>query len=310
MPSQGLHHITAVAGDPQQNYAFYAETLGLRLIKKTVNFDDPSTYHLFYGDKSGQPGSIISFFADQQFSQGEPDLGQAVAVSFSIPASSVDFWVDYLEAEGLDIFDPFERFGKLVVGFQDPDGLHLELVGDPEIESTDGRGHQSIPDEHAIRGLHGVTLAEENYLATGQLLTESLGFEEVDQQHDRILFQADTALGSTIELIDGAELDGKPGKGTVHHIAFRAEDRHQQDEIRAHLKEIGYHLTENQDRHFFQSFFFHEPGGALVEVATDNPGFTIDEDKDELGTKLSLPPQLEQKRSLIEAELPTLILKP
>lgn len=233
-----------------------------------------------------------------------------MAVSFSIPASSVDFWVDYLEAEGLDIFDPFERFGKLVVGFQDPDGLHLELVGDPEIESTDGRGHQSIPDEHAIRGLHGVTLAEENYLATGQLLTESLGFEEVDQQHDRILFQADTALGSTIELIDGAELDGKPGKGTVHHIAFRAEDRHQQDEIRAHLKEIGYHLTENQDRHFFQSFFFHEPGGALVEVATDNPGFTIDEDKDELGTKLSLPPQLEQKRSLIEAELPTLILKP
>lgn len=299
----GLHHITAIAGDPQQNLDFYTRVLGLRLVKKTVNFDDPSTYHLFYGDQTGQPGSFISFFTDRQFSQGEPDIGEAVAVSFSVPAASLDFWVDYLDDNGIDFVEPFERFGKLVIGLQDPDGLHLELVGNSNVEASDSQETDGIPARHCIRGLHGITLAEENYRATGQLIAESFGFEEVSQEHNRFLFQSDAFLGNTIELIDGVDLNGKPGKGAVHHVAFRVKDKEQQSELRRQLEAIGYHLTENEDRYYFESFFFHEPGGAMFEIATDEPGFTIDEDKNMLGNGLCLPPELESKRALIEAEL-------
>lgn len=305
MPKTGLHHITAVAGDPQQNLDFYTGVLGLRLVKKTVNIDDPSTYHLFYGNDKAAPGSILSFFVSPQMSQGEPDTGSGVAVGLAIPATSVDYWVESLADQGIDHVDPFERFGKLVIGLQDPDGLFLELIGTPGLESKSGGIDGSVPSEHAIRGLHGITLAEESYQGCGQLLTESLGFEEVAQEHDRYLYQTDTDIGGTIEIIDGAKLDGKPGKGTVHHIAFRAMDAHQQKSIRDDLEAIGYHLTKTEDRYYFQSFFFHEPGGALLEVATDQPGFTIDK-ADESGGSLSLPPELESRRALIEAELPKL----
>lgn len=300
----GLHHITAVAGNPQQNLNFYTGLLGLRLVKKTVNFDDPSTYHLFYGDSNGSPGSIISFFCDKHFSQGEPEVGKGIAVSFSIPASSIDFWVNYLDEEDIDFIDPFERFGKPVIGFQDPDGLFLELVGSPAVDDLQGITTGSIPPEYAIRGLHGITLAEENYRATGQLLQESLGFEEVAEEHDRILYQSDARTGNTVEVVDGAQLDGKPGKGTIHHIAFRTKDEESQQKSMQNLKEVGYQLTEIEDRRYFSSFFFHEPGGALIEVATDGPGFTVDENSEQLGHTLCLPPNLDDKRSLIEAELP------
>lgn len=301
----GLHHITAVAGDPQKNLDFYSGLLGLRLVKKTVNFDDPSTYHLFYGNAEGRPGSILSFFTSSQMSQGEPDTGSGVAVGLSIPTTSVDFWTDYLSTHNIDFVNPFERFGKLVIGLQDPDGLYLELIGNPAANKKE-EGGGSVPAEHAIRGLHGITLAEENYQATGQLLTESLGFKEVTQEHDRILYQSNTDLGGSVELIDNPKLDGKPGKGTVHHIAFRANDENDQQSIRQKLLGIGYHLTETEDRYYFKSFFFHEPGGALLEVATDSPGFTVDENTDTLGEALSLPPKLERKRALIEANLPNL----
>lgn len=304
--TNGLHHITAIAGDPQQNFDFYTGVLGLRLVKKTVNFDDPSSYHLFYGDQTGQPGSIISFFADRQFSQGEPDTGEAVAVSFTVPATSFDFWVDHLDDKGVDFVEPFERFGQWVLGFQDPNGLHLELVASTEIEATAGRETGNIPGRHCIRGLHGITLAEDNYRATGQLISESLGFEEAGRQHNRFLFQSDAPLGNTIELIDDVNLNGTPGRGTVHHVAFRANDAQQQNDLRRELEEIGYHLTENEDRYYFESFFFYEPGGAMFEIATDKPGFTVDEDESTLGNRLSLPPELEKKRSLIEAELQNL----
>lgn len=306
MPTTGLHHITAVAGNPQQNLDFYSGLLGFRLIKKTVNIDDASTYHLFYGNGEGAPGSILSFFASSQMSQGEPDTGSGVAVGLAIPATSVDFWADYLKKQGVDYVEPFERFGKLVIGLQDPDGLYLELIGAPGPSSPKGWDGGPIPAEHAIRGLHGITLAEESYQGCGQLLTESLGFEEIAEEHDRYLYRADTDIGNTVELIDGAELNGKPGKGTVHHITFRAEDMKQQKAIRDDLEAIGYHLTDTEDRYYFQSFFFHEPGGALLEVATDEPGFTVDEEPEHLGKTLSLHPNIENRRSLIEADLPTL----
>lgn len=301
--SIGLHHITAVAGNPQKNLDFYSGLLGLKLVKKTVNIDDPSTYHLFYGDGNGSPGSILSFFASPQMSQGEPGIGSGVAVSFSIPITSVDYWVEYLAENNIDFVEPFERFGKLVIGLQDPDGLYLELIGAPAMNQQ-GWNDGPVLAEHAIRGLHGITLAEKNYQATGQLLSESLGFKEVTQEHDRILYQANTDSGGVVELIDDAKLDGKPGKGTVHHIAFCTKDQESQQIMRKDLEDVGYHLTDTEDRYYFNSFFFHEPGGALLEVATAGPGFAIDEEPDMLGKNLCLPPELEKKRSLIEADLP------
>ena len=304
--AKGIHHITAVAGDPQQNLDFYSGKLGLRLVKKTVNFDDPSVYHLYYGDASGNPGSILTFFPWTQLQQGEPDRGQAIAISFAIPTDSISFWTNYLDKHGIQFMDPFERFGKKVIGFQDPDGLHLELIADPAADETDGWEDGPIPADHSIRGFHGVTLAEENYQATGQLLIESLGFEEIDTEHDRILYQSDSQFGSTVELIDGAKLNGRPGKGTVHHVAFRAKDKEEQLEMRQELVDIGYHVTDVKDRQYFESVYFHEPGGVLFEVATDPPGFTVDESQELLGQNLQLPKWLEGKRNLIEADLPTL----
>lgn len=304
--AKGIHHITATAGNPQQNLDFYTGLLGLRLVKKTVNFDDPSTYHLHYGNATGQPGSVISFFTHENLSQGQPDRGQAIAVSFSIPPASMQFWLDYLQDQNIELVEPFERFGKHVIGFQDPDGLHLELVGDPKAQATEGWSGGPIPAEHAICGLHGATLAEDNAQPTGILLTEFLGFEEIGEEFDRVLYRSDSPFGSTIEIIDGAEFDGKSGKGTVHHLAFRAKDEEEQQKIRQELIKEGYHLTEVENRQYFNSTFFHEPGGILFEIATDGTGYTVDEPIEKLGSSLKLPPNLESKRSLIEADLPEL----
>lgn len=304
--SNGIHHITAVAGDPQKNLDFYAGVLGLRLVKKTVNFDDPSVYHLYYGDNTGNPGTILTFFPWTHLQQGHPDRGQAIAISFSIPAGSLSFWMEYLDEQGINFVDPFTRFGKEVIGIQDPDGLHLELIADPAADETGGWKDGPVPAKHAIRGIHGITLAEENYQATGELLTELLGFIEIEQEHDRILYQTDNKYGATVEIIDNAELDGRPGKGTVHHVAFRAKDDENQARYRKDLLKNGYHVTEVKDRQYFRSIYFHEPGGVLFEIATDGPGFAADEPVDRLGETLKLPSWLEERRDLIEADLPEL----
>lgn len=304
--STGLHHITAIAGDPQQNLDFYAGLLGLRLVKKTINFDDPSTYHLYYGDGAGTPGSILTFFPYPEASQGKPDRGQAIAVSFAVPEDSFGYWEDYLDDEDIEYIESFTRFGKQVLGLQDPDGLHLELIADPSADEVKGWENGPVPPQHAIRGLHGITLAERDYNPTGQLLAESLGFKEIDRDHDRVLYQSDSSFGSVVEIIDNAELNGRTGKGTVHHVAFRAGDDEEQLEMREQLVHNGYHLTEVKDREYFRSVYFHEPGGVLFEIATDGPGFAIDESEDTLGRELKLPPGLEERRDLIEAELPEL----
>lgn len=306
---KGIHHITAVAGDPQRNLDFYAGFLGLRLIKKTVNFDDPSVYHLYYGDKTGKPGTILTFFPWPHLQQGHPDRGQAIAISFSIPTGSASFWTDYLEEQGVDYIEPFTRFGKEVIGFQDPDGLHLELVADPVADETDGWNGGPLPGEHAIRGIHGITLAEEDFRPTGELLTELLGFKEIEQEHDRILYRTESKFGASVEIIDNARLDGRPGKGTVHHVAFRAEDDEEQNTNRKELLNKGYHVTDVKDRQYFRSVYFHEPGGILFEIATDGPGFATDESVDELGKTLKLPSWLETRRDLIEADLPKLVIE-
>lgn len=306
MPDKGIHHITAVAGDPQQNYDFYTQIMGLRLVKKTVNFDDPSVYHLYYGNESGEPGTILTFFPWEHLQSGSPDRGQVIAISFSVPTTSKEFWIDHLENKGIDFVEPFERFGKEVIGLQDPDGLHLELVFDPVSDELGGWDDGSLPGEHAIRGIHGAILAEKDYRSTGDLLEEHLGFKLTDQLDNRYLYQTDTDFGSTIEIIDQFEPRGRDGKGTVHHIAFRAEDEEEQFSICEKLEYKGYYLTEVKDRDYFKSVYFHEPGGILFEIATDPPGFTRDEDLDELGSALKLPKWLEQHRHNIERELPKL----
>lgn len=301
--TKGLHHVTAVAGEAQQNLDFYAGTLGLRLVKKTVNFDDPSTYHLYYGDATGRPGTILTFFSYEDIGRGYPDRGQAIAVSFSVPSGSLQFWVDYFEKEKVDFVEPFKRFGKFVIGFQDPDGLHLELVSNSKVDDIPGWERGPVPAEHAICGLHGITIAEENAQPTGMLLEELLGFREADEEHDRILYSSESSLGGSIEVIDGADLNGRAGKGTIHHVAFRVKNEEKQQQLRQKLIEEGYHVTEAKDRNYFTSIYLHEPGGVLFEIATDPPGFTIDEKPESLGTDLKLPPWLEEKRGLIEADL-------
>ena len=303
MSNKGIHHITAVAGDPQKNYEFYTRVLGLRLVKRTVNFDDPSAYHLYYGNETGDPGTILTFFPWEHLQNGKPDQGQVVAVSFSIPTGSKKFWLEHLKEKDIDIEAPFSRFGKEVIGLQDPDGLHLELVLDPKADTVDGWGDGPLSKEHTIRGIHGATLAEKNYAKTGRLLEENLGFRLTKQLDNRHLYETDAQFGSFIEIIDQFELNGRPGKGTVHHIAFRAEDDGEQQAMHKKLLDKGYYLTEVKDRQYFRSVYFHEPGGILFEIATDQPGFAIDEKPGELGTTLKLPKWLESHRHNIEREL-------
>lgn len=302
----GIHHITAIAGDPQRNHQFYTQVLGLRLVKKTVNFDDPSAYHLYYGNRSGDPGTILTFFCWEQLQSGSPDRGQAVAVAFSVPASSKEFWIKHLQKKDVQFESPFERFGKEVIGLQDPDGLYLELVLDPEIDKNSGWEGSTVPRQHTIRRLHGTTLAEKDYEGTEYLLQDLLGFDLINQLDDRYQYSAGQDNNSTIEIIDQFDPHGQSGKGTVHHIAFRAVDDEEQHNLQNDLQMKGYHTTEVKDRTYFKSVYFHEPGGVLFEIATDSPGFNVDEELDQLGTTLKLPEDLEPYRHKLEADLPGL----
>lgn len=306
MSTKGIHHITAVAGNPQQNYEFYTQVLGLRLVKKTVNFDDPSVYHLYYGNESGDPGTILTFFPWEYIQDGSPDQGQVVAVSFSVPPGSKKFWLDHLHQQDINIEEPFSRFGKEIIGLQDPNGLHLEIVIDPKAKNTEGWEDGPIPGEYAIRGIHGATLAEKNYAKTGRLLEDELGFALTKQLENRYYYETDAQFGSVIEIIDQFELEGRPGKGTVHHIAFRSADEKEQESMRNNLLNKGYYLTGVKDRQYFKSVYFHGPGGILFEIATDPPGFTVDENLEKLGSSLQLPEWLEKDRQTIEEELPKL----
>ncbi|TYP93414.1 glyoxalase family protein [Fodinibius salinus] len=306
MAEKGIHHITAIAGDPQRNYEFYTQVMGLRLVKKTVNFDDPSSYHLYYGNESGDPGSIITFFTWPHMQKGKPDRGQVVSVAFAVPTTSKQFWIEHLEDQDVSFEDPFERFGKEVIGFQDPDGLYVELVFSPGVDGTEGWGEGVVPQKHAIRGIHGVSLAEKNYEGTGRLLEYELGFELTDQLDNRYYYTSGSEIGSVIEVIDQFQPNGRAGRGTVHHIAFRSEDEQEQQAICEQLYHKGYHLTEVKDRTYFKSVYFHEPGGILFEVATDPPGFTVDENLEDLGSSLTLPDNLEPYRHKLEADLPEL----
>ncbi len=306
--TSGIHHVTAVASDPQRNLDFYAGFLGLRLVKRTVNFDDPTTYHLYYGDTSGQPGTILTFFPWPGAQCGQRGTGQFASVALSIPQASLGFWLDRLSARNLR-FDTEERFGKRVLAFDDPDGLRLELVADEDASATAPWRESPLPAEHAVRGIFGVTLWEDRLGVTSSLLTEHLGFREDAQEGFVHRYVAGEGPGRVVDIRVAEDFwPGILGAGTVHHVAFRSEDDAAQLELRQVLAKGGLAPTPQVDRQYFRSVYFREPGGALFEVATDPPGFTVDEPIDELGGVLKLPPQYEGMRGRLEAVLPPLHL--
>lgn len=298
--TSGIHHVTAMCGDAQTNIDFYAGVLALRLAKVTVNFDDPSTYHLYYGDGTGAPGSAMTFFPWPNAPKGQIGTGQVGATAFSVPAGSLDFWTARLQSAGLHP-DKFERFGAVGLSFRDPDGLVLELI-----EAQDGREPwvtTEVGQDVAIRGFHSTTLLSANPESTLDTL-EALGFVQQGIEGGRV--RLDTGHGGPHQIVDvmtGPIQKGYGGVGTVHHIAFRAEDDDNQDELSRAAESKGFMPTTVQERCYFRSVYFRESGRILFEIATDQPGFTIDEDTTALGSALRLPDWFEPHREKIEASL-------
>lgn len=296
MQIPGIHHVTAIAGDPQRNVDFYCGVLGLRLVKQTVNFDDPATYHLYYGDSIGTPGSILTFFPWRDVPRGRRGTGETVAVAFRVDADAIAHWQRKLKAAGTAVEGPYETFGEKSIAFFDPDGMRLEIAG-----SGLGSGEK-------ISGFHGVTLSEAGYEATANLLTGQFGYRLTRSEGNRFRYEAEgEALGRVVDLLcqpDGPR--GIMGSGIVHHVAFRAESDESQRAWRRQLTGAGQNVTPVLDRQYFHSIYFREPGGVLFEIATDPPGFAIDESRETLGHTLKLPPWLESERREIEAVLPKL----
>lgn len=304
--SAGIHHITAMASDPQVNLDFYTEVLGLRLIKQTVNFDDPSTYHFYFGDELGRPGTLMTFFPWPGARRGTRGAGQATAVAFAAPEGSLDFWRQRLAAAGVAVGEPGRRFGRQVLSFEDPDGLLLELVADGEAAGTpwpDG----PVPEEHAVRAFHSVTLTVADDGATSRVLTELLGYRATGEEGARRRYVS-SSPGEPAALVDlfvAPNLGpGRISAGSVHHVAFRTADSQTQTALRRRVFEHGLSVSPVAERCYFRSIYFREPGGVLFEVATDGPGSTWDEAPDQLGSGLRLPPWLEPRRAQIAASLP------
>jgi len=322
----GIHHVTAIASDPQKNIDFYTQILGLRLVKLTVNFDDPTTYHLYFGDEIGLPGTILTFFPWPNAPRGHRGTGQVIATSFLIPERSIDYWLDRLKSQKVPVQGPTTRFGDTeeVLTIYDPDGLELELVANRSAEKRTLHVWKEgpIPIEHAIRGFYSVTLSEAGYEHTAHVLTNELGFKFTGQDGSRYRFQisgskeddaADRNKNTKEEYHGSNIVDvlclpnaryGMTGVGTVHHVAWRTSSDEQQKMLRAKIVKAGLNATPVIDRIYFHSVYFREPGGVLFEIATNPPGFAIDEKVEELGTHLMLPPWLESVRKDLEGVLP------
>lgn len=306
-PIVGLHHVTAIASDPQTNLDFYTQVLGLRFVKRTVNFDDPGTYHFYFGDDMGSPGTILTFFPWPHATPGHSGAGEVTKTAFSIPAASLDFWEQRLTDQGI-LVEQSRRFGEQVLTFPDPEGMKIEIVGEASARAVSAPRFASVPPEHAIRGFFGVTLLERDAEQTAAIL-DLIGFQKIGEEGNRLRFSAEGhALGNHIDiLVDPKAKYGSAGAGSVHHIAFRAKDDAAQREWR---QKIVQHLdaTPVIDRTYFHSIYFREPGGVLFELATDPPGFALDEPVESLGEELRIPQWLEPKRSLIEKRLPPIVL--
>jgi glyoxalase family protein len=308
----GIHHVTAIASGARRNLQFYADTLGLRLVKKTVNFDDPQTYHLYFGDEVGTPGSILTFFPWEGTRRGRQGTGQAAVTSFSIPEAAFGYWVDRLVRTGVEHELPSRRFGAPVLSFRDPDGMLLELAAHPDALSRPAWEGGPVPAEHAIRGIHSVTLWADRAEPTVRVLQDVLGFRHLADEGGTSRFAAgDGGPGTLVDVrAVGGFLRGVGGAGTVHHVAFRAADDQDEATLRRQARDAGLEPTGVLDRNYFRSVYFREPGGVLFEIATDGPGFDVDEPRESLGQALKLPAQYEPARARIEAVLPPLTPAP
>lgn len=298
---KGIHHVTALAGDPQRNLDFYGGILGIRLVKKTINFDAPEVYHFYYGDEAGLPGSIMTFFPYQGIAGGRHGKGMLNTTTFSVPAASLDYWLERLKKFNVATKPPAERFGEeVVVYMEDPDGLGLELVFNDN-DSRPGFTYGHIPAEHAIKGFYNIEIWEEGYERTAGILTEQLDHTLIAEKGNRFRFAATDAPGNYVDIICAPDsLKGLSGGGTVHHIAFSTPNGETQTLVREKIVKRMLNPSLILDRQYFQSVYFREPGGVLFEVATAGPGFGIDESKEHLGETLQLPKWYEQYRGEIE----------
>ncbi|MGD6967141.1 ring-cleaving dioxygenase [Rossellomorea vietnamensis] len=304
---KGIHHITAIVGNPQENVDFYAGVLGLRMVKQTVNFDDPGTYHLYFGDEQGSPGSIITFFPWDGAHKGRIGGGQVGTTSYAVPKGSLSFWENRLEKFKVS-FSRDERFGETSLVFNDPHGLQLELV-----ERGSGKVNQwtagEVTSDSAIKGFAGASLLSANPELTAQLLIDVMGLEQIGEDDEFIRFKSTADIGNIVDLKKEAVARGRMGVGTVHHIAWRADDDSDQLQWKEHLEKNSYPVTPVQDRNYFNAIYFREHGDILFEIATDPPGFSIDEAPEELGSKLKLPVQYETHREQLKQVLQPIVVR-
>lgn len=303
----GLHHVSTICSDAQKNIDFYTGVLGLRLVKVTVNFDDPHSYHLYYGDELGRPGSALTFFSWPRAHQGRIGPPQATVTAFSVPKGALAFWRERLGSKGIAIIGPTSRFGDSVIELKDHDGTRLELVepafDDPRTGWTGG----GIDAAHAMRGFHSVTLAEEAHEHTSEMLVRLFGFEPAGEDGNRFRYVGTQKHGGIVDVLCTPDAPrGSLGAGVVHHVAFRTADDEAEKQWRQKVVSAKFNVSPIMDRFYFRSIYFREPGEVLFEVATDAPGFTVDEPLATLGRDLKLPNFLEPKRKSIEATLPRL----
>jgi glyoxalase family protein len=303
----GLHHVTAICSNAQTNVDFYAGILGLRMVKKTVNFDAPDVYHLYYGDELGQPGTIMTFFPFHDIPSGKKGKGQLTVTSFSISENSLDYWMQRLDQFQTSYKHPQERFGSEVfIYFEDPDGLGIELVAN-KLDQRPGFSYGQIPAEHAIKGFYGVAIEADGYERTDALLTERMDHKLIAEKSNRFRYSPTGKPGDLVDIVvNPVGNRGLNGSGTVHHLAFATPDDAVQLEVREQLLGGGLQVTGVMDRQYFHSIYFREPGGVLFEVATSDIGFTLDEPKERLGEELMLPPWQERQREAIENGLSTI----
>jgi glyoxalase family protein len=303
----GLHHITAIAGNAQINYDFYTKVLGLRLVKKTVNFDDPQTYHFYFGDEIGNPGTILTFFPWANVRQGKNGAGMATEIGYSVSKGSLHFWKARFEKLSIR-YENRERFNEKQIAFQDPDGLWLTLIEAKQNDERKGFETAEIKADVAIKGFHTVTLTQNNIKATAPILTEVFGYKQVEQEGNLYRYQTDAVKNAAIvDLLEMPQAQrGLNAAGTNHHVAFRVKDEETLMAFREKIVARGLHITEKINRDYFFSLYFREPGGVLFEIATDNPGFATDETVENLGSSLQLPDQYKAMREQIEKGLPKL----
>ncbi len=305
----GIHHITAIAGEAQANYDFYTKLLGLRFVKKTVNFDDPGTYHFYYGDGQGSPGTILTFFPWKNVRKGSNGTGMATEIGYAVNKDSLDFWVNRFKEYNLKIDEPIVRFGESTLAFSDPDGLRLRLIASATPDNRTPWETKDITSANAVKGFHSVTLTVRNNRPTAVVLTEILGYRLLSQEGNVFRYVTDAVeSASIVDIIE--EPESKPGLnagGTNHHVAFRVKNEEVLMAYREKVLSKGFQITPKIDRNYFYSLYFREPGGVLFEIATDNPGFDVDEPAEELGTHLKLPVQYETQRAEIEKILPQLV---